>query len=159
MFWRPTSLFLRLIWALWLLELEVVTRVLLRSWTCAGALLRVAGAELFALLWRVVLLGFVALLCLVWPEGVTIFVRGSLLRETDELEEPEEPVRVGVVELPLAALFELLVAVLCSFLVALPELPPPVRRFWLCASKGVVHIIAMQSISTTQVIFFIISKY
>ena len=36
--------------------------------------------------------------------------------------------------------------------------PPPVRRVWLCASKGVVHIIAMQSISTTQVIFFIIVK-
>ena len=50
MFWRPTSLFLRLIWALWLLELDVVTPVFLRSWTCAGALLRVEGAEVLALL-------------------------------------------------------------------------------------------------------------
>ena len=79
------------------------------------------------------------------PEGVAILDLGSLPREelpprvVDVLVDPEE--RTG-----------------CSFLVALPELPPPVRRFWLCASKGVVHIIAMQSISTTVTNLFIILK-
>ena len=34
--------------------------------------------------------------------------------------------------------------------------PPPERRLWPCASKEVVHIIAMQSISTTSVNLFII---
>ena len=34
--------------------------------------------------------------------------------------------------------------------------PPPERRLWPCASKEVVHIIAMQSISTTSVKRFMI---
>ena len=78
----------------------------------------------------------------------------ELLRLVLTLEEdPEEPVRRGV-----DALLPVLLVWTFSFLVAVPELPPPVRRFWLCASKGVVHIIAMQSVSTTVVIFFIIVK-
>ena len=36
------------------------------------------------------------------------------------------------------------------------EDPPPERRFWPCASNEVVHIIAMQSISTTSVNLFMI---
>ena len=68
------------------------------------------------------------------------------------MEDPEEPVRRGADEL---LLFELLVWALCSLFVVEPEVFP-VRRFWPCASNGVVHIIAMQSISTTLVILFII---
>ena len=95
--------------------------------------LRLAGA-----LWRV---------C---PEGVAILVCGVVVPVL--VVDPEEPVRRGADEL----LFELLVWALCSFFVVVVEVFPPVRRFWPCASNGVVHIIAMQSISTTLVILFII---
>lgn len=97
-------------------------------------------------------LRFAAAFWRVCPEGLTILVWGVLLLAL--VEDPEEPVRRGVDEL---LLFEFLVWTF-SFLVEVPEVPPPVRRFWLCASKGVVHIIAMQSISTTVVILFIILK-
>ena len=40
MVWRPTSLFLRLIWALWLLLLLFTVAEGRRSWTWVGAVLR-----------------------------------------------------------------------------------------------------------------------
>ena len=38
------------------------------------------------------------------------------------------------------------------------EEPPPERRLWPCASNEVVHIITMQSISTTSINLFISKK-
>ena len=153
MFWRPTSLFLRLICALWLLLLGAAVREGRRSWTWAGALLRLPDGWLGRVVacedrvvWEGRATGWLLWLR-VWPEGRTVRFCGAAVLL----------LRLGVLLRPVETLEEDRVCTF-SFLVALPELPPPVRRFWLCASKGVVHIIAMQSISTTQVIFFIILK-
>ena len=43
MFWRPMSLFLRLIWALWLPLFLLTEEEGRRSWIWAGAVLRLDG--------------------------------------------------------------------------------------------------------------------
>jgi hypothetical protein len=152
MFCRPTLLLSRLIFALWLLLFGAVTVLLRRSWTCAeGRVVWEAGFVLLLRCTEVCVLRLAGALWRVCPEGVAILVCGVLLAEL-VVEDPEEPVRRGADEL---LLFELLVWALCSFFVVEPEVFP-VRRFWPCTSNGVVHIIAMQSISTTLVILFII---